>query len=47
MPKVTFRSKEMYDEAYKICHKIPIWKGNNDNPINQFVPASEQPFKQS
>jgi len=26
MPKVTFKSKEMYDEAYKMSQMIPFWK---------------------
>ena len=47
MPKVTFKSKEMYDESYKMSQKIPIWKTPQENPINQFVPASEAPFKVS
>lgn len=47
MPKVTFRSREMYDETCKISNKIPFWKTPQENPINQFVPASEMPFKVS
>jgi hypothetical protein len=37
----------MFDESYKMSQKIPFWKTPQENPIHQFVPASEMPFKMS
>jgi len=33
----------MFNESYKMSQKIPSWKTPLENPINQFVPASEMP----
>jgi hypothetical protein len=41
---VTFTSKDMFEEANKLCQNIPHWKGEHDNPIHHFVPPNEQPF---
>jgi len=43
-PKVTFTSKEMFEEAHKLCQQIPHWKGEHENPIHYFVPVNERPF---
>ena len=43
-PKVTFTSKEMFEEANKLCQQIPHWKSERENPIHHFVPTNERPF---
>lgn len=43
-PKVTFTSKEMFEEANKLCQQIPHWKSERENPIHHFVPNNERPF---
>ena len=44
-PKFTFEAKELFDQSLHLCQQIPHWKGEHDNPINQYVPISERPFK--
>lgn len=44
-PKLTFESKEVYERAQHLCQQIPHWKTEQDNPIHQYVPESERPFK--
>ena len=45
MPKVTFESKELYSQAQNLCQMIPHWSKDSENPIYQYVPESERPFK--
>lgn len=45
MPKVTFESKELYSQAQSLCQMIPHWTKDSENPIYQYVPESERPFK--
>ena len=47
MPKVTFNAKEMFDKAMDLSKKAPYWKNPQENPINYFVPDSEQTMKES
>lgn len=42
--KVTFTSKEMFEESNKLCQQIPHWKSERENPIHHFVPSNERPF---
>lgn len=37
----------MFEEAYSLSKKIPFWKTQKENPINYYVPQSEQPFKKT
>ena len=46
-PKFTFTSKELYGQAHHLCQQIPHWDGNSKNPIYQYVPEAERPFKSS
>lgn len=43
--KVTFDCKEFYNQAAYLCQQIPYWKAHKENPIYQFIPTTEQPFK--
>ena len=45
--KFTFQSKELYEQAHHLCQQIPHWKTDEENPIFQYVPTSERPFKSS
>ena len=47
MPKISFTAKEVYDQSYKLSKLVPHWKTEADNPINNFIPESEKPFKQN
>ena len=44
-PKVTFAAKEVYNQIKHLGQKIPHWTSERENPINQFIPSQEQPFK--
>jgi len=44
-PKFTFASKETYEQAVSLSTKIPHWKTQAENPINQFIPECEQNYK--
>lgn len=37
----------MFEQAHKLSQKIPFWKTAQENPINQFVPSDELPYKES
>lgn len=43
-PKVTFESKEFFNQAKLLSSVIPDWKTDKENPIYQYVPTSERPF---
>lgn len=45
LPKVTFGTKEVYDQVKHLSHKIPFWTSEHNNPINQFIPTQEMAFK--
>ncbi len=45
-PKVTFNSKQMFEEVNNLSKFIPIWSEESKNPINYFVPQIEKPFMQ-
>ena len=44
-PKVSFGAQQVFNEVVSLSAKVPTWTGNKQNPINQFVPESEQPYK--
>ena len=44
-PKVSFSAQQVFNEVVSLSAKVPTWQGNKQNPINQFVPESEQPYK--
>lgn len=44
MPKVTFESKEFYNQATYLSSHIPYWTSDKENPIFQYVPTTERPF---
>eukprot|EP00347_Sterkiella_histriomuscorum_P011430 403372486 len=43
-PKVTFESKEFYNQSKILSSVIPHWKNEKENPIYQYVPTTERPF---
>lgn len=47
LPKVTFTAKELYDQAEHLCQMIPHWKSEKQNPIFQYIPESQRPFKKT
>ena len=40
MQKISFAAKETFEQALILSQKIPRWKTNSENPINNFVPPS-------
>ena len=45
MPKIPFDAREVYTQATVLDELIPAWTSDSQNPINQFLPTSEQAFK--
>lgn len=43
-PKVTFESKEFFNQANHLSQHVPYWSSDKENPIYQYVPTSERPF---
>jgi len=35
----------MFNEVNSLSAKVPTWKTNQQNPINEFVPEAEQAYK--
>ena len=44
-PKVTFAAQQVFNEVCNLSAKVPTWQSNKQNPINEFVPKSEQAYK--
>ena len=44
-PKVTFAAQQVFNEVCNLSAKVPTWQTNKQNPINEFVPESEQAYK--
>lgn len=43
-PKMTFESKEFFNQANFLSQHIPYWTTDKENPIYQYVPTTERPF---
>lgn len=47
IPKFTFETQELYQQADHLSQQIPHWKSDNENPIHQYIPLNKRPFKTS